>query len=53
MDYTEFRETMRAKYAQADKRQERRAQKRRRVLHICLVLLAAFVLALIAFRLTR
>jgi hypothetical protein len=53
MDYTEFRETMRAKYAQAEERQERRAQRRRLWTYISLVLLAAVVLALIVFRLTR
>lgn len=53
MDYTEFRETMRAKYAQAGEHQERRTQRRRMGLYICLVLLAVVVLALIAFRLTR
>lgn len=53
MDYTEFRETMRARYAQADERQERRAKKRRLGLYIGLILLAAVVLALVVFRLTR
>ena len=53
MDYTEFREAMRVKYAQVEERQQRRAQKRRLALYIGLVLLAAVVIALVAFRLTR
>ncbi len=53
MDYTEFREAMRAKYAEAEERQERRAHKRRLGIYISLVLLAAVVLALVVFRLTR
>ena len=53
MDYTEFRETMRAKYTQAEERQERRWQHRRLWLYASLILLAIIVLALVTFRLTR
>jgi len=53
VDYTEFRKTMHEKYAKAEERQERRWRRRRRWLYASLILFAAIVLALIAFRLTR
>jgi hypothetical protein len=53
VDYTEFREAMRAKYAQAEERQERRWHNRRLWLYASLVLLATIVLVLVAFRLTH
>jgi hypothetical protein len=53
VDYTEFRKTMREKYAKADERQERRRRWLRGWLYASLMLFAAIVLAFIAFRLTR
>jgi len=53
VDYTEFRKTMREKYAKAEARRERRGRLRRRWLYVSLILFAAIVLAFVVFRLTR
>ena len=53
LDYTEFREAMRAKQDWAEERQERRSQRTRQWMHMALLMLAVIVLALVAFRLTR
>jgi hypothetical protein len=53
VDYTEFREEMRAKYCRAGERRERRARLMRICLDATAIILTAALLALIVFRLTQ
>ena len=57
VDYTEFQKAMRAKYALAKERRERRQRLRQKWLRICLnaivIVLTAILVAIIVYRLRQ